>query len=154
MAKSKIPVLHPKHTTKKNVVAVSREEYEYEYQGPLPDPATFASYEQTTRGAGERILTMAEKEQKHRHEMERRMTEAYATDICQERREIGRAQWMAWTLAFGVITIGGFLVYAGHSFVGTLLTGGTLIGIVSTFLEKRFHQREDIKKPHHPAPIK
>ena len=136
-------------STKPKVIKAERHLAIATYSGPLPDPATFEAYDHTTPGAGERILAMAEKEQAHRHKMEALMTEAYAKDSVNERKEIQRSQWMAWTLASGVVLIGGFLVYAGHSVVGTLLTGGTLIGIVSAFLEKNRHEKDNNDELHH-----
>ena len=97
-------------STKPKVIKAERHLAIATYSGPLPDPATFEAYDHTTPGAGERILAMAEKEQAHRHKMEALMTEAYAKDSVNERKEIQRSQWMAWTLASGVVLIGGFLV--------------------------------------------
>jgi uncharacterized membrane protein len=42
------------------------------YRGPLPPPAHLRGYEKVLPGAAERILSMAEREQNHRHLWERR----------------------------------------------------------------------------------
>jgi uncharacterized membrane protein len=42
------------------------------HQGPLPDAKSFASYNNTCPGAGDRILTMAEKQQAFQHTQENR----------------------------------------------------------------------------------
>lgn len=49
-----------------------------QFSGPLPRPQDLAKYDETLPGAAERILVMAEKEQSHRHEMDRE--EARQTD--------------------------------------------------------------------------
>lgn len=41
-----------------------------QYSGPLPDPTSFGKYESILPGSAERILTMAEKEQQHRHQID------------------------------------------------------------------------------------
>jgi len=41
------------------------------YAGPLPPPKLFEGYEQVLKGSADRILTMAEKEQSHRHSFEK-----------------------------------------------------------------------------------
>lgn len=41
------------------------------HQGPLPDPDTLNRYEQMMPGSAERIFRIAEKEQEHRHTLER-----------------------------------------------------------------------------------
>lgn len=43
------------------------------HSGPLPDPETLAGYETILSGAAERIMLMAELEQRHRHRQEGRM---------------------------------------------------------------------------------
>lgn len=44
---------------------------------PLPDATEFSEYEKAVPGAGDRILKMAENEQKHRHEMMKKEQENY-----------------------------------------------------------------------------
>jgi uncharacterized membrane protein len=43
------------------------------HQGPLPDPETLGGYEHILPGAAERVMQMAEREQRHRHKQEGRM---------------------------------------------------------------------------------
>ncbi len=42
------------------------------YSGPLPDAAQMERYERTLPGAADRIIAMAESEEEHRHEVEKR----------------------------------------------------------------------------------
>jgi uncharacterized membrane protein len=46
------------------------------HSGPLPDPTTLSAYENLSHGAAERIIAMAEAEQKHRHLSEATANEA------------------------------------------------------------------------------
>ena len=67
--------------------------------GPLPPPHFFEAYEQTLPGAADRILRMAEGEQRHRH---RQQSGQLDSDIALETR----GQWMACVVAMSGI-IGG-----------------------------------------------
>lgn len=116
--------------------AATLKHVEVHYSGPLPDPQTFSVYERITPGAGDRILKMAENEQAHRHKVEMLLAEATARDTAEERREIRRSQWLAWFVAILIICIGAWLIHNGNPISGSLITGGTLLGIVSAFLRQ------------------
>lgn len=47
-----------------------REEVVSYHRGPLPDPVTFHGYGEVVEDAPERMLSMVEREQRHRHRME------------------------------------------------------------------------------------
>lgn len=111
------------------------------HSGPLPCSKEFEAYERVSPGAANRILIMAEQEQMHRHKMEEMLTAAAVQDTKDERKEIKRAQWLAWSLGLVVLMIGGFLMFSGHPIIGSFLTGGTLVGIIAAFLD-----RSEIKK--------
>ena len=49
---------------------VVRTELRASYSGPIPPPEMLAAYERALSGSAERIITMAEGEQKHRHQLE------------------------------------------------------------------------------------
>lgn len=75
--------LPPKH------VAIIREtliEHSY-HSGPLPSPETLEQYGKVVPGLAEKIVGMAEREQTHRHELERE-------DLKQDRREASRGQYL------------------------------------------------------------
>lgn len=50
------------------------------YSGPLPDPESFGKYDKVLPGAAERILSLTEKEQEHRHHMEERQLKLESRD--------------------------------------------------------------------------
>lgn len=50
------------------------------FQGPLPPPNILAGYEKVVPGAAERIIAMSEKEQQHRHQIDRENTKAENRD--------------------------------------------------------------------------
>jgi uncharacterized membrane protein len=51
--------------------AVTQAVIQSSYRGPLPPPEHLEGYEKILPGAADRILSMAEKEQSHRHRWER-----------------------------------------------------------------------------------
>lgn len=122
------------------------------YVGPLPKADEFAAYERCIPGAAERILAMAEKEQASRLQINEQLAEATIADTKAERREISRSQWLAWSLSVLVICIGGWLIYTNHQIMGTLLTGGTLIGIVSAFLNQNKKTKTPTPETNLPVP--
>lgn len=53
------------------------------YSGPLPHPKILAGYEQALPGTADRIVTMAEKEQEHRHNAQNKMIQVESRDsVC------------------------------------------------------------------------
>ena len=119
---------------------------ESSYSGPFPSAESFRKYEETTPGAGDRILSMAEYEQRHRHEVEKIALEASIEDAKQAREAGRRAQWMAWSLALVVLVFGCGLIYLGHQTAGILLSSGTLVGIIVAFLSNA-RRSEGTKTP-------
>lgn len=97
------------------------------YSGPLPDPDTLQGFEDIVPGAAERIFTMAEKEQDHRHE----------TDNILIRRQLNQSatgQWMGFFLGAATIFTGRFLVYCGQSVAGIATIIGAAVALVALFV--------------------
>lgn len=53
-----------------------------EFSGPLPPPSYLREYETTIPGAGDRIISMAEREQQHRHDWERSALSNTTIGLC------------------------------------------------------------------------
>ena len=106
--------------------------------GPLPPPAFLRSFEEILPGAAERVFTMAEKQQSHRHAVEGRETGLRESELAL----LFRGQWMGF--AFGMLALIGavILVILGRSVEGLtamLLPVATIIGIFT--MAKRFRRR-------------
>lgn len=78
------------------------------YQGPLPHPDLLVKYEEIIPGSAERILSMAEKEQQHRHQLE---NEVIKKEIAQK----GRGLYFGFTLALLIIVVGAYLLVIDKS---------------------------------------
>ena len=100
--------------------------------GPLPHPRFFQAYDDTLPGAAHRILTMAERQQEHRHA---RQSVRLASDASRETR----GQWMAFAIVI-VALIGGFTLIAFDKTIGGVTTAlGAIGGIAGVFIWSRRH---------------
>lgn len=112
----------PEKEIPKVVKAIARE-----YSGPLPPPYMLDEYEGVQSGLAERIVAMAENEQKHRHQLEE-------TAITGELNKDKRGQQYALLISV-LIIIGSFaLVFLGHPWPGTVLGGTTLVSLAYIFI--------------------
>lgn len=92
------------------------------FQGPIPRPEHFAQYEQTLPGAADRILTMAEKEQEHRHREE---DNNYTLD--------GRKIFVSFVLMVLLILSGIVMVVLDAYSVACIIFGTTAVAVLGAF---------------------
>lgn len=111
----------------------------YRHSGPLPDPLSFRAYAEVLPDAPERIMRMAEKEQEHRHELERKIAET-------DRIGYLRGQLISGGLAALTIWVTHDLIQTGHSIQGYILGGGALAAIILGILRNRYTDRESLPK--------
>ena len=111
--------------SKETLLALQR--YSEEHSGPLPAPFTMEQYETILPGSAERIVSMAEKEQKHRHSREREIV--WTEMFC-------KAGGLICGLVIGLAAILGgiYAIVSGHDVAGTLVGGAGLTGLVSVFV--------------------
>lgn len=100
------------------------------YQGPLPHPRHFREFESASPGSAKIILEMAQAEQRHRHEMQRRET---AYPYC------GLAGGLL--LAAGCFVGAAILGWNDKPMVALALTGVPVLGVVGWFVNARLHAR-------------
>jgi len=106
------------------------------FQGPLPSPEILQGFENVLPGAAERIITMAEKEQANRHNIEQKLSIASILSI---------ASGIA--CAFLSVIIIGFLIHQaiekGDTVVAVTLSSTSLVSVVSMFI---WFRKEKIKQ--------
>lgn len=106
------------------------------FSGPLPHPDILLGYENISSGFAERIMSMAEEQQRHRFECDKKLIKGTIS-------ESKRGQWMAFVIAIlflaGSITLSLF----GHDWLGGIIGGGTLIALVTVFITGRKHNQKD-----------
>ena len=124
---------------------------EQHYQGPLPSPEAFATYEQTVPGAGDRILRLAEEEAAHRRSQEivegehGRQLQDFDVRRAAKRQDRG--------LIFGgimgvVITAAAIVIAVLGNTIGatTIITTGVL-GVTGIYVYGSRWQRKDQARP-------
>jgi len=106
------------------------------HSGPLPDPESLISYNSVIPDGANRIMTMAEKQQDHRMAMEMMVVGSHNFQS-----KLGQIFGLIIGL-FG-IACGTFLAFNGHTTVGGIVAGGTVISLVSVFvLGKKTQNKE------------
>lgn len=111
-----------------------------EFSGPLPPPSYLREYDIIIAGAADRIISMAEAEQKHRHRWER--SALNSTNI---------GLWFGFLIALGLVGGGVYSVYAGQPYVaGGFLTAGA-IGMVPALIRGKDlvvqRERDSVEPP-------
>lgn len=104
--------------------------------GPLPVPYELEHYNEIINNGAERIMVMAEKEQDHRHNVEKNMNSA-STKIAV------RGQWIGVFIVILGFALGGWLTINEHDTVGGIVLGSTLVGLVTVFVVGRSKRRQE-----------
>lgn len=101
------------------------------FQGPLPPPDALAGYERIQPGLADRIVRMAEEEQRQRHQLESEITKRSFD-------EARRGQNLGFAIGTVAIVAGALTAAAGASIPGSIIGGGGVIGLVAVFVLGRF----------------
>ena len=104
------------------------------FQGPIPPPDTLQRYEDLLPGAAARIVSMAEKEQAHRHNCEIQALQQEIENHRARNTEIRRGQWFGFLIGLSAILSGSLLAYTGHPWPGSFIGTGGVIGLVAVFV--------------------
>lgn len=103
------------------------------FSGPLPAPSDLAAYKEIMQDAPERILSMAEKEQAHRHTIEQKI-------VNNGSRESLIGQFLAFIIAFSFLIAAVFLAMNEHEVVAV-----SLIGIIAALATIFYLKKEPTK---------
>lgn len=95
--------------------------------GPLPDSQTLIEYNQVIPNGADRIMIMAENQQKHRMAIQDRLVKSQTLQSL-----IG--QIFGLILGLAGLGCGTFLAYNGHTTVGGIIAGTTVVSLVSVFV--------------------
>lgn len=91
------------------------------YSGPIPDPVSLEKYENIKPGFADRIITMAENEAKHRHEIETFMVQ-----------KSSRVSTLGVVFAFISVVIFGLLIFYALYKGSDVATLGVAIGAIAS----------------------
>ena len=99
------------------------------FSGPMPHPDHFGKYEEILPGAAERILTMAEKEQSHRHTQSSKLTST---------ETLNRTLATIFGGLLGVALVGGgiFCVAIGQPVYAVAFLSAPTFGALRWFLQR------------------
>ena len=121
-------------------ISLVRQTISQGYSGPLPPPKMLNDYELVTPGFAERIVTMAEKEQNHRHSLENTAVNGAIT-------KDKRSQRYALFCIIFLSLLCGLLIYLGHEIAGTVFGGVTLVSIAALFITgKKDNKKNNIEE--------
>jgi uncharacterized membrane protein len=110
------------------------------YRGLLPHPDILERFENINPGMTDRLLVMAEKQQDHRHELEKTVVFGGAT-----RAKNGLIAGVFIAVLF--LAVSAWLIFTGHDIAGTVLGSVDLVALVTVFVVGRDSQkRERVEK--------
>lgn len=122
----------------KSQVLVMFEQREY-FEGPLPHPKMFKQYESILPGSADRIITMAEKQQDHRMQLEKIAIEG------QVKSNVRGQSFGFATFIVGLLVSIAFAYFGMYTYAGILATG-TIVTIVGLFLNGEKQIKKDLKE--------
>jgi uncharacterized membrane protein len=108
------------------------------FSGPLPPPEALAKYNDILPGAADRIITMAEHQQVHRHQIEKMVIGSNATT-----QKVGVAA--AFIIAMTAICGGIWLTSKGMSGSGLTTIIGALAALVGVFVYGKSEQKKQLQ---------
>jgi uncharacterized membrane protein len=100
------------------------------YTGPIPEPEALAEYERINSGLANRIVTMAEKEQGHRHRIENRRNWAQISITL-------LGQILGFLISVLTIGIGGLLLYNDKQLGGFVSLVSGVVMLAGAFIYRR-----------------
>jgi len=128
------------------------------FSGPLPPPAFLKHYNDIIPNGGERIVAMAEAEQKHDHEMQARDMRLREQQQDQaDNALLGDQLYRFWGLVLGFVALvflNGCVVYlieTDHSITGGIIGGTEIIGAVALFVTGKSRMSQPDEAPKHAA---
>ena len=106
------------------------------FSGPLPHPSLLKQYDEVHPGFAERIIAMAEKQAKHRQDLESRVIDS---DIRNSR--LG----LHYGLIIGLCAVigGSVCIILGHQIGGSIIGGTGLTGLVGVFVYGSTQRRKE-----------
>lgn len=99
------------------------------FSGPLPPPEVIEKYDTIVPGSAERIITMAEKEQEHRHKSESGILKA---EILLNTFGL----LFGFFVAIAGICVGAYIALKGAEIAGSVIGGVPLVALVGLFVQR------------------
>lgn len=108
------------------------------HAGPLPDPRSLERYRDLIPNGAERIMAMAEREQRHRHDMEKR--EQALLERSEQHDFVITRRGQVFGLGVCLLVIGAAMVFVlvGQPGLAALLVGLDLAALAAVFVAGRY----------------
>lgn len=126
-------------------VATAMVRMEERHSGPLPSPKHLKQYEECHPGLAERIVSMAEREQAHRHKTIDSMETFRSATLKHLSRRDARGQYLGAALATSVLGFCFYLASHGSPQVGGWVAVATMVGLAGVFVTKKITRGSDTK---------
>lgn len=109
------------------------------FSGPMPHPDILKGYEDILPGSAERILQMAENEQKHRHKQEDRICKGSV-------EQVKRGQWIALFVVILLTAVATAITLLGQPTVGGIIFGSTIAAVAAIFIISKNRDKNKSKE--------
>lgn len=108
------------------------------FSGPLPPPSILQGYSDVLDGGAERIMRLTEREQEHRHYMEKTAVNGHI-------RLDRRGQYLGFGIAVIALVSATYLIATGNVISGTIIGTVDLVGLVGAFIYGRHVKAKESK---------
>lgn len=125
---------------------------EERHSGPLPSPKQLRLYEECQPGLAERIVSMAEREQAHRHKTIDSMESLRKSTLSHVSSRDARGQYLGAGLALSVLTFCFYLAASGSPKVGGWVAVATMVGLAGVFVTRRIKNQSESEAPEETVP--
>lgn len=102
--------------------------------GPIPNPETLAGYEQIQSGFADRVITMAEIEQRERVALNNRIIETERELQKIEFQNFRRGQWFAVISVLSIVILCAYGFYLGYANQASTISVSVIVAIALAFL--------------------
>ncbi|MDH7461461.1 DUF2335 domain-containing protein [Chitinophagaceae bacterium 26-R-25] len=128
---SPIPNQHHRNSEKNGDVLTAHMQY---HQGPIPPANELQRYNEVNPGFADRIISMAEREQKARLELNLSSSEKVFEIEKNKVSIIKRGQWFALVLVIFILFFASFVAYLGYANAAAGLVGAVVVGVIVAFV--------------------
>jgi uncharacterized membrane protein len=106
------------------------------WSGPYPPPDLLRGYEDVLPGAADRIMTMAESQQAHRHHLENVSVEGGS-------KRAWWGLWLGFAISLVVLGLGTAIILTGHTWEGATVMSVDVVALAGVFVYGRREQRRE-----------
>jgi uncharacterized membrane protein len=110
------------------------------WSGPYPPPDLLRGYEDVLPGSANRIISMAERQQDHRHELEK-------TTVVGASKRAWWGLWLGFAISVIVLVLGTVTILLGYPWAGGTVMGVDVVALAGVFVVgQRQQSKERIEK--------